>query len=183
MALLLATGLSRLAPHPPNFAPLTAIAIAGSAAFGFRKGVVLSLATIWLSDFMVNNILYATYFDGIVWLYEGWYWQYGGWIAIALLASASMRKLSIVNWLLTTLSATLLFFLISNLGVWVTGTMYPKTVNGLLMAYSAGLPFLKNTLSGDLVYSSLLIGALAFMHRKFALPGKKVELHQGTGNF
>ena len=163
---ILTAAISRLAPHPPNFAPLTAIAIAGSTALGFRRGAVLSLLAIWMSDFMVNNILYAHYFPGVVWFYEGWYWQYGGWLVIALMASQTLRKISIVNWLLTTFSATLIFFLISNLGVWADSPLYEKSLSGLYLAYLAGLPFLKNTFLSDLVYSGVLLSLNLLALRK-----------------
>jgi len=57
------------------------------------------------------------------------------------------------------LTASLLFFVITNFAVWYGGTLYPQTWSGLVATYVAGIPFFKNTVLGDLVYTGLLFGA------------------------
>jgi hypothetical protein len=57
--------------------------------------------------------------------------------------------------------------LLSNFGVWAAGTMYPKTIEGLMACYVAGIPFLKGTLLGDLFYSGVLFGAFALAQKQF----------------
>jgi hypothetical protein len=52
-------------------------------------------------------------------------------------------------------SSSLLFFFVTNFGVWREGSMYPHTLGGLMSAYEMGLPFLRNTFIGDLVYTHL----------------------------
>ncbi len=61
------------------------------------------------------------------------------------------------------LSATALFFLVSNFGCWLANPMYGQNISGLLSCYAAGVPFLKGTLFGDLVYSGVLFGSFALM--------------------
>ena len=53
------------------------------------------------------------------------------------------------------LSATI-FFVITNFAVWMSGTMYPLTIDGLLLCYTMAIPFFGNTLAGTLFYVSLL---------------------------
>jgi hypothetical protein len=57
--------------------------------------------------------------------------------------------------------------LLSNFGVWAGGTMYPKTIEGLMICYAAGIPFLKGTLLGDLFYSGVLFGMFALAQKQF----------------
>jgi hypothetical protein len=47
--------------------------------------------------------------------------------------------------------------------------MYPKTVAGLGMCYTAGLPFFTNTVASDLLYSTILFGVYQFAARKMAV--------------
>jgi len=63
------------------------------------------------------------------------------------------------------LASSVLFFLVTNLGVWVTGTLYPKSWAGLAAAYLAALPFFRNTVLGDLSYVALLFGGFALLER------------------
>ena len=51
------------------------------------------------------------------------------------------------------LVSSVLFFMITNFGVWATGTMYQKNISGLTQSYIMGLPFFRNTIISDLFYS------------------------------
>lgn len=55
------------------------------------------------------------------------------------------------------------FYLLTNFVVWVggDGVTYPKTLAGLLQCYVAGLPFYRNMLLGNLLYSGLFFGLYA----------------------
>ena len=61
----------------------------------------------------------------------------------------------------TVLASSVLFFVVSNLAVWVVSTSYPKTWGGLVTCYVAAIPFFRNTLLGDGLYVSVLFGGLA----------------------
>jgi hypothetical protein len=60
---------------------------------------------------------------------------------------------------------TLQFFLVTNFLAWLgdDGTLYPKTFTGLVECYVAGLPFLRNTAAGDLLYTGLFFGLHAVL--------------------
>ena len=63
------------------------------------------------------------------------------------------------------LAMSLLFFLTTNLGVWLWFNTYERSVAGLLQCYVQALPFFRYTLSGDLIFACLLFGSHAFaMH-------------------
>ncbi|MBK7098788.1 MAG: hypothetical protein IPH58_11055 [Sphingobacteriales bacterium] len=67
------------------------------------------------------------------------------------------------------IGTALLFFLVSNFGVWASGTMYPKTGEGLLTCYAMGLPYIKGSLLSNLFYSSVLFGAYYLIENKTKL--------------
>lgn len=164
--LLLAVGLillaaaSRLLPHPPNFVPVGAMALFGAAALPQRwLAAAVPLVAFYLSDLVLNNTLYAEYFTGF-------YWGISGWTAVAivlmvLLGMGMLRNLTF-SWLRVggaAVGATLVFFLVTNFGVWATSTLYPKNAAGLLAAFAAGVPFLVNSLLANLLFSGALFGA------------------------
>ena len=65
------------------------------------------------------------------------------------------------------LTSSVLFFLMTNLGVWASGHLYPRTWAGLVTCYTAALPFFRNGLEGDLLYTLVLFGGIALMERRF----------------
>ncbi len=169
--IVLLAAFSRLFPHMLNFSPLGAIGLFGSAHFTKRWQVFLIpiLAT-WLSDLFINNIIYAAYNPEFIWFYQGFYWQYGSYILIALLGIfLYSNKVIAQNVLIGAVGASLIFFFISNFGVWAGSNMYPKTLVGLLNCYLAGIPFMKGTLLGNLFYASVLFGGFYFLQKRFTL--------------
>ncbi len=154
--IIVAAAVTRLVPHPMNFAPLGAMALFGGAYFG-RKGLGLLITMLaWLlSDLILNNFVYNAS-GGFVWFTQGAIFIYG---SIALIYALGTRILKQPSWFKVvagSLSASVLFFVMTNFGVWFSGTMYPLTLEGLLACYTAAIPFFQNTLAGDLVYAGAL---------------------------
>lgn len=169
-ALILLCAFSRIIPHIPNFSPLGAIGLFGAAHFSKKWQVFLiPIAATWLSDLFINNVIYAQYYPEFTWFYEGFYWQYGSYLLIALAGLAIFNKVNTSKVLAGALASTTIFFLMSNFGCWIGSTTYPQNFGGLLTCYSAGIPFLKGTLLGDLFYSSVLFGAFALAQIKFPI--------------
>jgi hypothetical protein len=63
----------------------------------------------------------------------------------------------------------LLFFVITNFGVWSSGTMYTMDLQGLITCYVMALPFYEGTLLGFICYSTFLFGILEFSRNKFQI--------------
>ncbi len=157
--LILLAAVSRLLPHPPNFGPIGAIALFGAAALPRKwMTVLVPFAALYLSDLLLNNTLYAAYYDGFYAGFNGW--VYAGFALTILLGWATVRRMqwSFVKVGGAAVIATVLFFLVTNFGVWLGSALYPKTAGGLVAAYTAGLPFLLNSLGGNLLFSALLFG-------------------------
>jgi hypothetical protein len=165
--IILLAAISRLIPHPANFAPIGGMALFGAAYYSKRYWVfIIPITSMWLADLVLNNVVYAQYFDHFVWFYQGCYWTYGAFILIGLIGFVTLKRIRIQNLILTSLLASIVFFLLSNFGVWASTYMYPKNFSGLIACYTAGLPFFKNTVMGDLVYSGVLFGAFEFAQRR-----------------
>jgi hypothetical protein len=70
---------------------------------------------------------------------------------------------------------SLQFFLLTNFGTWYTAhgmstPLYPKTLDGLIECYTLGLPFLKYTLFGDVVFTAAVFAAEAWLTQPVAEP-------------
>jgi hypothetical protein len=169
MIIFLAAG-SRFIPHPPNFSPIGSIALFGAAYYSRRYwSYLIPLAAMFLSDMVINNVLFRSFFGGFTWFYSGALFTYGAVLMIVLLGTFALRKVRISNLILSALGASAIFYLVSNFGVWAsTGMygMYPRTFVGLMECYIAGLPFLQNIVAGDLIYTITLFGVFELIQYK-----------------
>lgn len=153
--MVLVAAAARLIPHPPNFTPVAALALFGGASFaGKRAALLVPLAGLFLSDlvfgfYAITPVVYAS-FAAIVCL--------GFWLR---------RRQNLWRLTLASVAGALLFFALTNFGVWALGDLYPKTWAGLAGCYVAAIPFFRNTLASDLLYSALLFGGLALAEKRW----------------
>lgn len=154
LSTIAAAAALRLVPHPPNFTPIGAMALF-SGAYLARRGLVAFAAPL-------GALLLS---DAILGFYAGMAVNYLAVALIVLLGSLALRHVAPLRLLGTALAASLLFFVVSNLGVWATSGMYPPTAAGLAACFVAAIPFFQNTLAGDLFYSALLFGGFALLER------------------
>jgi len=163
--LIIIAALSRLLPHAPNFTPVGATALFGAAYFAKKYwAILIPLAALWASDLILNNVVYAQYYEGFAWMTTGFLWIIGAFALIAILGMVVLKnKVNPINLLGTSFAASGIFFLITNFGVWMSGLTYPKTMEGLIACYTAAVPFFWNTLAGDLFYVAVLFGAYEFV--------------------
>ena len=167
--MILVAALSRILPHPFNFTPIGGMALFGAAYFSKKYwAFLIPLLSFWISDLILNNVYYTAYYDGFQWF--GSIWVYLSFILIVLLGFLLLKKLSIGRLVLASISASVLFFLITNAALVLVpqnALLYPKSLAGLALAYTAGLPFFWNTLLGDLFYTAVLFGAFEWLSRKY----------------
>lgn len=164
---ILFAALSRLLPHAYNFTPLGAIALFGAAYFPKKKwALIIPLAAYWLSDLILNNTAYASYYDGFAWFSGGFLFLYGSMAMIVILGYYILQKVSVPRVIGGALGASIIFFVVSNFGVWVSSPTYPLTIEGFIACYTAGIPFFHNTLAGDLIYSGVLFGGYEYLKYK-----------------
>ena len=139
--------LFRILPHPPNVAPIAAMALFAGASFDDRRlAWLVPLAALLVSDVVIG--LHATL--PFVYLAFG---------LTVLIGFALRGRVGFVNVTLAALGSSVLFFVITNFGTWAMQDLYPKTPAGLLACYTAAIPFFRNTVFGDLAFAALLFGA------------------------
>lgn len=167
--MIVTAALSRLIPHPLNFAPIGGMAIFGAAYFSNRiVALIIPLLAMWLSDIVLYNTIYAAYNNNHLWLIpQGIPWNYAAFILITLAGIFLLKKVKLITVIKGSLSASILFFLVSNFGVWLGSPMYPQNISGLTACYVTGIPFVWNTIGGDLFYSAVLFGAFELAKKKF----------------
>lgn len=166
VALIAIAIFSRLLPHPPNFTALGAASLfAGAVLADRRLAFIVPLLTLWLSDLVLNNVVYSQYYEGFVWAGEGVVWSYLAFALIVLMGRVAQVGRSASRVVGGSFAAALLFFLVSNFGVWMSGTMYPMTMEGLIACYTAAIPFFGYTAAGNLFFAVALFGAMYWMNQ------------------
>ena len=158
--LILLAAASRLLPHPPNFAPVAAVGLYAGAYTSRRAGWIVPFAALLLSDLVLGFYhpvsMVANYLAFATCLALG-----AGWLA---------RGRSLPRVAGAVIASSVAFFIVSNFGMWASG-YYPRTWAGLVACYTAALPFFRNTLASDAVYSVALFGGHALLSRWFVRPG------------
>jgi hypothetical protein len=145
----------RVIPHPWTFTP-----VVGSLLFfgarGSRKQMWVPLVLFAATDVLLTKILYAAYFS---WdHYVTWFWY----AAILWLGTQLRNNASPLRVIGSALASSVSFFLISNLAAWAAYTdTYPRTLNGIMMSYVAGLPFFRHATEGDLLFTCAMFATPA----------------------
>jgi len=159
ISIIISAALSRLVPHAPNLAPMTAVALFGGAYLSDRRlAFIVPLAALLLSDAILG--FYEPSQMIAVYLSTG--------LAAAIGLTIRNRR-SVLRVATAAIAASLTFFAVTNFAVWAFGAMYPHNGTGLLQCFIAALPFFRNTLAGDLLYSALLFGGFALLERRVTL--------------
>ena len=140
----------RLIPHPPNFAPITAMALFSGLNFQNKK---LAYAIPILA--MIVSDLFLGFYSISIFVYLSF-------IAITYIGT-TIKSINISNIFLS----SLLFFIITNLGVWILG--YPMTIEGLLTCFTLALPFFGYALAGDLFFSLLFKYGFKSVEKKYLI--------------
>lgn len=156
--------LSRLIPHPPNFAAVGAVGLFAGASLGNR----------WLS--LLIPILAMLISDMAI----GWHWM-------CFVVYASMALYVVGGWwaghqinpgrlLAASLAGSVGFFIVTNFACWVT--MYEHSWSGFIKCYVAAIPFFQNTLASDVVYGASLFAVLKLAELK--VPSLRFEASAGV---
>ncbi|HWZ84478.1 MAG TPA: DUF6580 family putative transport protein [Terriglobales bacterium] len=146
-----ASRLPNFIPHLWNFTPVAA-ALLYFGARGSRRQMWMPLALLIASDLILDKYVYHYPYSWDLFLTWGWY-------AGMLLLGTNLRENS--KWFRiagAAVTGSVSFFLISNFGVWAATHIYPKNASGLMACYAAGVPFFRNTLAGDLIYTAAMFG-------------------------
>ena len=181
--MILLAALSRLLPHPYNFSPLVAMALFGGAQFHKKWWAIIApLAAYFISDIILQasgKMGIYSFSQPFVIISQAF--VYGAMILVALLGTTlhSPKAIKILGYSLT---GSAIFWVISNLGVWVGNSFAAGTTTyepGLTLGitYLRALPFYNqmsnemfvNAFGGDLFYSAVLFGVFAFIKKNTSI--------------
>jgi hypothetical protein len=164
--LILLAALSRLLPHPPNFAPITAMALFGGAYFADKRlAFFVPILAMLLSDVVLgfHSTLPAVYLSFMV---------------ITLIGFRLKNTKSVGKIALASVVGSTFFFVVTNFAVWAFGSYYPSSIGGLVECYAAAIPFydhslfssmLFNTFMGDAFFTAVFFGAFALAEQKIPI--------------
>ena len=157
VALVTAIGAAaamRLVPHPPNFAPIAAMALFSGAQMPRRPlSFAIPFAALILSDAVLGGF------------YPGMNFVYASFALTVLIGWAVARRKTPLRIAGAAVASSVLFFVLTNFGMWLFSGFYPLTAAGLAACYVAAIPFFQNTLAGDLLFTGLLFGGFAIAER------------------
>lgn len=141
--IITAAVLFRLVPHTPNLVPIGAIALFAGYAVKSKWSFLIPVLVMVVSDYFVG-------FHNTMW------YVYGSYVAITLIGRAFVKHLTVSRIALLSITGSVLFYLVTNFGVWLMGTMYTKDLSGLMQCYLYAIPFFRATLIGDLIFNGVL---------------------------
>lgn len=152
---ILMIALCRLLPHPWNFVPVSASAIFGGIYLNKKWAFILPIASMIIADMVLGfSLTDIPFVYGSILLSAG--------IGIWISSKRENKPVFAFSVLFGTLSSSVIFYLITNFGAWLTLSMYTKDFNGLIQSYVMALPFFKNSVAGDLFFISVFVTAYEF---------------------
>jgi hypothetical protein len=131
---------------PYHFVPLGASLLFFGAKMP-RKQMWIPLALFAASDIILTKFVYQYPFSADT--YVSWLW-YAAALGIGMLLSKNDNLVRVAG---ASLAASVSFFLVSNLAVFFSWNMYPKTWAGLAQCYTLAVPFFRSTLVSDMIFS------------------------------
>lgn len=140
IGIVLLAVVARIIPHPPNFVPIGGLALFSGAHFSGKKAFIIPLMAMLVSD------LFLGFHSTMIFVYLSF-------LLTILIGKKIKENYKPQKLLLAALGSSILFFIVTNFGVWLVGDWYPKTIKGLVESYTLAIPFFRNTVFGDLIYS------------------------------
>jgi hypothetical protein len=159
IAAALTRALPYLIPHIWNFTAIGALAIFSGAHFSNRGlAFILPLAAMAISDIVIGNG-----FSVLVYI---------GFTAMVACGFLVRSKVTVTNVVLASFISASVFFLITNFAFFYPATLYPHNFSGILTSYAAGLPFFRNMLIGNMVFSAVLFSSFYLLSKRYPVLAK-----------
>jgi hypothetical protein len=139
----------RLVWHPAHVAPVAATAL--FAGFFFRSrwlALAVPLTAMLLSDMAIG--FYSPMIMAAVYLSLCFP------IALRRFLRAEVTLGRLIG---CSLASSMVLFVVSNAAVWQFGGLYEHHAAGLVQCFTNALPFFRNTLAGDLMWTAILFSA------------------------
>ena len=166
ISLLVILWITRLVPHVPNFTAASAIVVFLGVIYGQWKYFIPILLGYFACDLWITNFVYksdSAWFGSLSLAY-----LYIPYIINFIISKYlhSDHKISTMGIVRISLISSVIFFLVSNFGVWMTDALYPKTISGLLLCYWAAIPFFAYEFVATLFFSVSLFSIASVLTSK-----------------
>jgi hypothetical protein len=157
--------LSRILPHPANFTAVGGLAVFGGLKLPLKKALLVTFFTMLFADIVIgfHSAMWATYLGMIA--------------AVGIGHIFARQSGGLGNSVIAAMISSVFFFIITNFAVWAGWqTMYPRNISGLIECYIAAIPFFRNSILGDIVYTTIfvMIYDLLFLKNKSEMTAKEV---------
>lgn len=153
-----------------NFPIIGAVAIFSGSYFTKYRAIIISLLTLLVSDIVINLGIYNGKFGVLT---GGWYWTYIIFILIVVVDWLIMRKVTVTRFIIAAVVSALMHWLMADFVLWMNGgkdlrTLQPlsRGIDGLIQAYTQGIPFLRNYLTGTIAYGAIMFGVYEWIKRR-----------------
>lgn len=149
--LILVAVFSRLISHDWNFTAMGAMAVVAGLLISHRLlALLVPVMALLISDAVIgfHNVMLAVYLGYVLMVVAG------------VLFSKSQKIVSVVS---ASLVGSLAFFLVSNLGVWFEGQLYPRTFSGLMWCFEMAVPFFRNEVVSNILVTPVLFLGLSYL--------------------
>jgi hypothetical protein len=130
--------LSRVVIHAANFTPVLSLAFLGGMYLKGRQAVLVPLALMIISDFIIG-------------FHDVMFFTWGSIVLISVLGLWLKERKNVLNVLSGSIISAVFFFMVTNFGAWLT--LYPHTIDGLRQCYILAIPFFRGTFISTIVYS------------------------------
>ena len=150
VGIFLVLAASRFIPHPPNFTSLIALSFYVPALLGTR--------------FIPAVILSFVLTDLIIGFHSTTIFTWGSVLLIGFLTTYFSK--GITKRISGALLGAVIFFVVTNFGVWSLG-FYEFNLNGLLLCYTLALPFFGYSLVSTVIFAALIETILKIFSKKF----------------
>jgi hypothetical protein len=148
----------RVVPHPPNLAPVGATAVLAGRTMPRWLAIVTVLVAMFVGDVLL------AWTRGYPIVNPTTPFVYAGFAIQALLGRALVRRRG--GAIAAAVLGACAFFVISNVGLWLTSDFYPHTSAGLSTCFVAAIPYFERTLVGDVAWTVALSLVYVMMARR-----------------
>lgn len=150
LGLVLIAALTRIIPHPWNFTAISAMALLSGNK---NKKLLPAILLPWLALFITDLVL--GFHVTMIYVYSA--------VALTVFVARQIQMNRPQHYVVSALISSVIFFVITNFGVWLSTGFYSQDIKGLVECFTMAIPFFKNQVLGDLFYTVLLFSASSIL--------------------
>lgn len=156
---ILVAAISRVFPHIYNFTPIAAMALVGGVYLTDKRlAFIVPMLAMFISDCLLELTTGWGFHNTMPYVYIAF-------ILTTMIGLYIRNKVGVQSIATASLFSSVLFFIITNFGVWAANGM-ESGITGLGLIYVAGIPFFGPTMVGDLFFNAILFGSFYLAQRK-----------------